>query len=79
MESQVVRFLARKGRGKSLMNPQKKLLRKMRLMERKVSSAFIVRNMSTYGGNVMISRYDSLRRVMTLFPLLMSHSLLIFL
>jgi hypothetical protein len=79
MESQVVRFLARKERGKSLMNPQKKLLRKMHLMERKVSSAFIVINMSTYGGNVMISRYDSLRRVMTLFPLLMIHSLLIFL
>jgi hypothetical protein len=37
-------FLTRKGRGKSLMTPQKKLPRKMPLMRRKVPSACIVRN-----------------------------------
>jgi hypothetical protein len=47
MESLVESFLIRKGRGKSLMTPQKKLLRKMLLMRRKVPSACIERNMGT--------------------------------
>jgi hypothetical protein len=47
MGSLVESFLARKRRGKGLMTPQKKLLRKMPLMRRKVPSAFIVRNMGT--------------------------------
>jgi hypothetical protein len=47
MGSLVVSFLTGKGRGKSLMNPQNKLLKKISLMKRKVSSAFIVRSMGT--------------------------------
>jgi hypothetical protein len=72
------KFSRQKGKEKNPYDPQTKLLRKMPLMTRKVSGAFIVRNMSTKGGNVMNLRHDSSRRVMTLFPLLMSPSLLIF-
>jgi hypothetical protein len=57
------KFLTRRGRGKSLMNPQRKLLRKMLSMKIKVPSASIVRNMGTEGANVMISRHGSPRRV----------------
>jgi hypothetical protein len=41
------KFSHQKGKGKSLMTSQRKLLRKMLLMERKVLSDFIVRNMDT--------------------------------
>jgi hypothetical protein len=41
------KFSHQKGKGKSLMTPQKKLPKKMPLMRRKVPSACIVRNMST--------------------------------
>jgi hypothetical protein len=47
MGNLVEKNFARKGRGKSLMSPQRKLLRKMPLMERKVPSAAIVGNMGT--------------------------------
>jgi hypothetical protein len=40
-------FSRQKGRGKRLITPQKKLLRKMPLMERNAPSATIVRNMGT--------------------------------
>jgi hypothetical protein len=47
MGNLVESFLTGKGMGKSLMTLQKKLLRKMPLMKRKVPSAFIVRNVGT--------------------------------
>jgi hypothetical protein len=41
------KFSRQKEKGKSLMTPQKKLLRKMPLMKRNVPSSFLVRNMGT--------------------------------